>query len=249
MLHLLTCELSPHSPSPIPRRTGWQVRIANRSDQRVAPERQNHSQHSTVAPSIRKAHATNCNHRNIQRRSSAPAGRSKVTLAQLGPIFPRAASAKGASHPWLVTHGLTLRGGQLSWAILNGDKRVENRHFRMHPGWYALHTGAKTSSDASQLPLIAGVKGMPNEADLPHSAIIGAFKVTHTLTLDQSKPTEPWAFGPQVNVIGATCRLEQPVPHRGALSLWPIQPSAVELVREQLHHAHVVVNDVSHLLR
>ena len=60
----------------------------------------------------------------------------------------------------------------MSWAILNGDKRVENRHFRMQPGWYALHTGAKTSSDASQLPLIAGVKGMPNEADLPHSAII-----------------------------------------------------------------------------
>ena len=133
----------------------------DQTNERVAPERQNHSesQHSTVAPSIRKAHATNCNHRNIQRRSSAPAGRSKVTLAQLGPIFPRAASAKGASHPWLVTHGLTLRGGQLSWAILNGDERVENRHFRMHPGWYALHTGAKTSSDASQLPLIRRREG------------------------------------------------------------------------------------------
>ena len=31
-----------------------------------------------------------------------------------------------AAEPWLVTHGLTLRGAQLSWAILNGDKRVEN---------------------------------------------------------------------------------------------------------------------------
>ena len=147
-----------------------------------------------------------------------------TTPAMVPPVSARAevppprephVGSTGASAPWLVTHGLTLRGAQLSWAILNGNKRVENRHFRMQPGWYALHTGAKTSSHESQLPLLAAVDGMPSEASLPHSAIIGALKVTHALTLDQCKPTEPWAFGPVVNVISAVCKLSQPVPARG----------------------------------
>ena len=154
---------------------------------------------------------------------------------------------EGAKEPWLVTHGLTLRGAQLSWAILNGDKRVENRHFRMQPGWYALHTGAKRDSHESQLPLLAGVGGVPAEEDLPHSAIVGAFKVSHALT-EQSKPTEPWAFGPVVNVLSAVCRLERPVPHRGALSVWCIEQDALESVREQLRNAAVLTNDISHLM-
>ena len=153
----------------------------------------------------------------------------------------------GASAPWLVTHGLTLRGAQLSWAILNGNKRVENRHFRMQPGWYALHTGAKTSSHESQLPLLAAVDGMPSEASLPHSAIIGALKVTHALTLDQCKPTEPWAFGPVVNVISAVCKLSRPVPARGALSVWRLPQNVMEEVQTQLQAATPLVNDTSHL--
>lgn len=156
-------------------------------------------------------------------------------------------ASTGAADPCSITHGITLRGAQLSWAIVNGKKRVENRHFRIQPGWYAVHTGAKTSCHHSQIPLIESVEGMPSEADLPHMAIVGAVKVTHNLTLSQSKPTEPWAFGPVVNVLGAVCRLERPVPHRGALSVWRIEQAALESVREQLRKASVLHNDTSHL--
>ena len=174
---------------------------------------------------------------------------NKEAIAGRPAVAPREphVGPSGAAEPWLVTHGLTLRGAQLSWAILNGDKRVENRHFRMQPGWYALHTGAKRDSHESQLPLLAGVEGMPAEEDLPHSAIVGALKVSHALTLEQSKSTEPWAFGPVVNVLSAVCRLERPVPHRGALSVWRIEQDALESVREQLRNAAVLTNDISHL--
>lgn len=78
-----------------------------------------------------------------------------------------------------VTEGITLRGAQLSFAILHGIKTVENRHFKMRPGWYGLHTGMKTSSHKSQHDLLAAVAGMPPELELPHGAIVGAIKITH----------------------------------------------------------------------
>ena len=34
-----------------------------------------------------------------------------------------------------LTHAITLRGAQLSWAVLHGFKIIENRHFEMSPGW------------------------------------------------------------------------------------------------------------------
>ena len=146
--------------------------------------------------------------------------------AGAGASSSSASTASSASVPTAaktlseVSHGFTLRGAQLTWAILHGVKKVENRHFRMLAGWYAVHTGAKNTSHESQHDLIAGVPGMPLEDSLAHSAIVGAVHITHALTLEQCSASEPWAFGPVVNVIGQVCRLERPVPHRGALSLW-----------------------------
>jgi hypothetical protein len=34
-----------------------------------------------------------------------------------------------------LTHAITLKGAQLSWAVLQGAKIIENRAFRMAPGW------------------------------------------------------------------------------------------------------------------
>ena len=80
-----------------------------------------------------------------------------------------------------VTHGFTLRGAQLTHAVLIGAKDVENRHFRLTNGWYALHTGAAMKSVESQLPLLAAVEGMPDEGSLPHSSIVGAVRISHAL--------------------------------------------------------------------
>ena len=164
-----------------------------------------------------------------------------------GATIGAAAGSEPAASPDTVTHGFTLRGAQLAWAILCGAKRVENRHFQMKPGWYAIHTGAKTSSVESQQALLATVVGLPDESALPHSSIVGAVQVTHALTLEQCSPTEPWAFGPVVNVIGAVCRLARPVPHRGALSVWRISPETLGDVRAGLATAFVTPNDTTHL--
>jgi len=152
-----------------------------------------------------------------------------------------------AGAPGLVTHGLTLRGGLLTYAILEGTKRVENRNFKMQKGWYALHTGAKMCSHKSQHALLASLVDAPAEEDLPHSSIVGAIEISHALSLEQCSAAEPWAFGPMCNVIRSRVKLERPVAHRGALSLWPIDADVLQSVRAQLQAAPVRVNDIRHL--
>ena len=161
-------------------------------------------------------------------------------------VHDAAVAATAATTLAAVTHALTLRGAQLMHARLSGAKRVENRHFRLQPGWYALHTGAKTSAHESQHALLAAVPGMLAEADLPHGAIVGAIRISHALTLEQCEG-EPWAFGPVCNVVDAIARLETPVAHKGALSVWRIGTETLAEVQAQLARATVFENDVSHL--
>ena len=168
------------------------------------------------------------------------------TLAPTAPKPPKGGPT-AASSPGEVTHGITLRGALLTKAILDCVKRVENRHFRMQQGWYVLHTGAKMSSDKSQHTLLASLVNAPDEKDLPHRAIVGAIEISHALSLEQCSATEPWAFGPVCNVIRSVVRLERPVAHRGALSLWRIDSAVLEDVRAQLQAAPVRVNCLSHL--
>ena len=155
-------------------------------------------------------------------------------------------ASPAAATPTELTHAITLRGARLTEAILAGIKRVENRSFKMKPGWYALHTGAKTSSHESQEQLLDQYQDIiPNEIELPHSSIVGAIQITHNLTMEDCD-NEPWAFGPTVNVIGAVIRLAEPVAHKGALGMWPMNDEAREKVISLLQE--VTRNDVSHLL-
>lgn len=156
----------------------------------------------------------------------------------------KAAPAASASD---VTSALTLRGAQLSSSILHGHKRVENRQFVMRPGWYALHTGQKMDVHESQLPLLRSIAGLPSEQSLPHSSIVGAIEISHALSQEQCQHVEPWASGPVGNVIARYCRLQTPVAHAGKLAPWRIDDDAVARVQEQLAHATVVANDISHL--
>ena len=154
----------------------------------------------------------------------------------------------GADSPHGITHGITLRGAQLTHAILLGHKKVENRHFAMKPGWYALHTGAKASAHESQHALLAAITPrLPDEMALPHSSIVGAIRISHALTLEQCAHAEPWAFGPVVNVIDQYITLERPIPHRGALSVWRVGSEVVEELRSQLLQGTVHENGIQHL--
>ena len=175
---------------------------------------------------------------------SAAAARTHTHTASNVTATP--SSCTGAAAPGEITHALTLRSAQLTYALLRGPKCIENRDFRMQPGWYALHTGEQTEPLASQRPLLAKMQSLPLEADLPHSAIVGAIRVSHTLTLGQCT-ADAWAFGPMCNVVDASISLDTPIQHTGALSVWRVGATEVAQLRLQLQTAPIIPKDVSHL--
>ena len=152
-----------------------------------------------------------------------------------------AASSPAASDLAQVTHAITLKGARLSWAILEGHKTIENRTIRLRPGWYVLHTGK--GKDTLQRPQLDALHG-PAEASLPHGAVVGALKVSHSLSLEQCGG-DAWATGPVCNVVAATAQLATPVPMNGALGVWPLGADALASVRAGLAAANVRVNDVA----
>ena len=86
-------------------------------------------------------------------------------------------SSAAAASPALVTHGLTLKGASLSWAIAHRRKTIENRSTRLPTGWIALHTGVGKLPAARAVELAANCPGMPTEESLPHGCIIGAMRI------------------------------------------------------------------------
>lgn len=147
-----------------------------------------------------------------------------------------------------LTHGLTLKGAQYNWAILKGYKTVENRAYRIKPGWYALHTGVgkieKKVTDEIQAAL--GDVRLPGEEEMPHGVIVGAVHISCGLPIERCR-TDPWATGPVCNVLDAVYVLPNPVKARGQLATWKVDPGALEEVRRQLRGAPIHRNDVRSL--
>ena len=151
-------------------------------------------------------------------------------------------SSTAAASPALVTHGLTLKGAQLSWAILERRKPIENRHIKLPPGWIALHTGQGKlpAARSAELKEQCG-SALPDEQSLPHGFIIGAIRIDRACMPADCSGTlsAPWATGPICNVIGAVVTLHTPVEHKGALGLWPIRADVLDNVRAGLGGAAI----------
>ena len=91
------------------------------------------------------------------------------------------------------------------------------------------------NSHESQQPLLDALPDwFPKEKDLPHSAIVGAMKVARSFRFDKQQVNDPWAFGPICNVISEVVPLAQPVPHKGALSIWRVTDEALSVLQEQV---------------
>ena len=126
----------------------------------------------------------------------------------------------GASLRTLVTHGITLKGDELNDMILNCEKPVENRHFNIAAGWYALHNNA----DPSNLP----------------KAIVGVARFSHSVPVElvpdslKTKYAEH-IHGPVCNVIAEVQRLKDPIPFvKGNLSTWKLTDEDREELQSKL---------------
>jgi hypothetical protein len=79
--------------------------------------------------------------------------------------------------------------------------------------------------------------------------IIGAMRIDRTCNVDAcaGTPAAAWASGPVCNVIGAIVELDEPITHRGALGLWPIDAAVRDRVRTALEGHPILENEPSQL--
>merc|ERR1712039_386118 len=105
----------------------------------------------------------------LQKQGFVPAKLPKARKCR-----PRLARA-----PQVPEVALTIRGRQLCWAILKRKKTLENRSWKLKPGWYALHCSSQNwrrQALTLQQKVLCG-KGLPTEAALRHfrGQLLGVF--------------------------------------------------------------------------
>ena len=90
-----------------------------------------------------------------------------------------------ASTPEAVTRGLTLKGAELSWSILEGRKVVDNRSRQLPRGWVALHTGQGEIAAAHLATVKSVCADLPSQDTLPRGVIVGAIRIDRACEVAQ----------------------------------------------------------------
>ena len=133
-------------------------------------------------------------------------GQRRFAMDPISEIDPNALPTADMTEAGTVERALTLLGPHIAWTIATGHKPIENRHFRIRPGVYALHVGAGASrhdvykmckKNVKDLPGLVEIKGMKK-------CIVGAFEVAYAITLEEAmkhQRSQPWSSGPFCNVI------------------------------------------------
>jgi hypothetical protein len=121
------------------------------------------------------------------------------------------------------------------YAILHAGKNVENRSWRTHyRGWIALHASARPMPAAENV--FPGQDSLPDVSTLPLSAICGVARLVAIVSESRSE----WFYRPEDGsrnygwVLEDVTPLPEPVPCKGALSLWEVPPDVVRAIRKQL---------------
>ena len=113
------------------------------------------------------------------------------------------------------------------FAILMLGKRIENRSWKpnLNVGdWIAIHAGAKwDKSDAEWISRRFRI--VPSKEAHPTGVIVGVARYQGYT----SYSPDPWFFGPYGWLL-SNVQAITPIPHKGALGLWELQPSALEQV-------------------
>ena len=137
----------------------------------------------------------------------------------------------GASDPTSITHGFSLNGGHLAWAMLTGKKCIENRNFRIGPGWYGIGCTKLAHTGVADDKLYRGKFGAAAAGDYPgfqsfskwKGCLVGAAYVSHSLPQSACETDFFACANYKVkNIITKVIKLKTPIHARGNFGTWPI---------------------------
>jgi hypothetical protein len=138
--------------------------------------------------------------------------------------------------------GFTLSDATLVWALLEGHKKIENRNFRITPGWYAVHLAAGSHTPVNvEQRLRESFPSLPSPLAFEKGAIHGVCRVTghREVASDPAVARDEWYAPPYkiANCVGDVAWLRRPVFARGNLGVWPLDDRARRDVRRSLQEA------------
>jgi len=155
--------------------------------------------------------------------------------------MPNAATntGTGAETPVQITHAFSLNQGHVAWAMLTGKKTIENRKFRMKPGWYGVslskvsHTGVAEDKQfrTQYRGDYPGFHSFYNQ----RGCLIGAVYVSHNLPHSACE-SDPFACPsyPIKNIITKCINLDVAIPCRGFVGMWPISEDSRDRFRQAI---------------
>lgn len=146
----------------------------------------------------------------------------------------------GAATPGEITHGFSLTGGHLAWAICAGKKRIENRKGRMQPGWYAFgcsltaHTGVMEDNWYREIYSDSDYPGFSAFYNMP-GKLVGVCHISHSLPHSACKHDDHAAENyPIKNIIDKVIPLVSVIPAKGNFGSWPLSYDAKVALHSQL---------------
>ena len=173
-------------------------------------------------------------------------------------------SSTGANRPEEITHGFVLKGFDLVYSMLGGErddagkiiasKHIENRHGRISPGWYAVLCGKGTKGvtkeryDKCKSILRSMFILDWGDKNIKHmmGKVVGIVRIAHSLPYELCKD-DPWSEGPVCNIISHVGWLTSGIPCRGNLGAFPISEDALAQVRFQASIASISPTKGPHL--
>jgi hypothetical protein len=197
-----------------------------------------------------------------RRQAAVAAGAVPVTWREMGrmmaaardrgpgspPVIPAESPAPGVPCEQLPAGRIRVLTLRQPWAtaIAELGKRVENRTWRLPPGYLWIHAGARSGWDPAgpAHPVFAaawqhrhGTGAGPDSVTL--SAVIALVRVTgahHDADCARGgRRCDPWAAAGQVhNMLELAAVLPRPVHADGKQRLWMLPPSAESACRAQL---------------
>ena len=112
-------------------------------------------------------------------------------------------------------------------------KDIENRNFRMKPGWYALHIGKGKTTKYFQDELKLLCPEVPDENSLEKGCFIGAIHIKQSFDYEDCKNNK-WATGPICNIIDDVIDIYECIHYNGRLSIWKIDASIINKLQSLL---------------
>jgi len=148
-----------------------------------------------------------------------------------------------ASSPSEVTHAFALNNPILAAAILKGIQNVENRNFRIQPGWYAVSvTAGAYSSVEEEVTLREEFPELPSYIELGRGEVHGCVRIGHSLPTSVVNARWVDARYKVANVVTHVLPFagfpSNGVPARANFGIWPLNCTE-QTVRERAKSAEL----------